>query len=626
MLFISGVAIVKPNSVVGPPIQVPTVNLLRGLEMNLSVGDNLLDLVYRHSLRGFIPALVVVLFIGYILSLHTSGHAWQYWFFTAATLQLFRPLILKLIVRSVWLSVKRRLTLVAINSVVNGCAIGSSILFFPELGLDHRLLISLVIVGTSGGASAVNAGYPLLYLGFVVPCMVPLAIFWMINPGDQLSSLASMAVGLMCIMQLLLMTVLGRENFTTFLAFIELSNKQSAMSDELSKALHKAESQQKHAEASNQSKTRFLAAASHDLRQPVHVVSMLGAALETMVKQERVKDVVRDMNQAVKSLSRQLNELLDIAKLDSITVSPELRQLELRSAVGLVMDELRGDAMVKGLELHNAVDRGTYVYSDNALLSQILRNVVGNAIKYTTEGGVKLSANRVGDFVKLDILDTGIGMSKVEQQHIFEEFFQIDNPERSKDKGIGLGLSIVDRLAKRLSHELSITSEAGEGTCVSIKIAACDQANIEGQLSKSAQVKQTSDVIFNCWVHLVDDEPAVQMSMRKLLEEMGCLVTSTSSTSETIEFMETNRPDIALVDYRLRGDDSGIKTLNAMNELCPKVQRVMVTGETYLHLAENGLTESVDVLHKPVSKTELIELLTALQEDLRSEVESDSIA
>lgn len=580
--------------------------------MNVAVGDKLLELVYRHSIRTLIPGLVVVCFLGYFVSLSTSGSAWLYWMLAACAVHLLRPPAIKLVVNAMSLSLNQRLAVVGLNSAIYGASMGSSVFFFPQLDLSERLIVTLMLLGSSGVASIVNAGYTVFYLCFVVPLLLPTVILWTVDPGDYLSMSVSLSIGVMALMMMILTTLLGRVNFALLSNLVSLSEKQNLMSEELSNALKRAEREQEFAVASNLSKTRFLAAASHDLRQPVHVVSLFGAALETMAREDSVKDVVRDMNLAVRSLSKQLNELLDIAKLDSNSLTPDVRQLELNDVISLIVDEFKAETIAADIALVNNVENGVYVYSDATMLSQILRNIIGNAIKYTSRGSVVLSTLTDNNMIVLSVQDTGIGMSEEEQKHVFEEFFQIDNPERSRNKGIGLGLSIVKRLARSLSHEISIISEPDKGTCVSLRLKACSRLHMDKFKPSLVAVKEKEIANFDCWVHIVDDEPSVRKSMGALLEEMGCVVTASASTTETVDFMESSRPDLFMVDLRLQGNDSGIHTLNAIEQIYPDVDRVMITGEKYLRFDENGLNGAVTVLHKPVSKEQIVELLKSL--------------
>lgn len=582
--------------------------------MNEIVGNNLLKLVRRHAFRTCIPAVVSILFVGYLLAIHTRGYAWLYWAVAASIVYLMRPVALDLIIKEQQITLQEKLVYFGVYSFIAGGAMGISIVFFPQIDLVQRLLISLILAGFCAGSSSTNAGYSPFFLCYSVPVLVPLGVSWMLNSGGYLNSITAIYMGLLIIMMIAVLAIRGRDTFDTFSAYIELSENQSKMSAELADALEMAEREKNRAEAGSRSKTRFLAAASHDLRQPVHVVSLYGAVLESRLKDTRSSEVVDDMNKAINSLSKQLNELLDISKLDSDMITPEFGQIELKSTVGTIIEEFQAQAGAKRIELVNSVETDVYVRTDGPMLSQILRNIVGNAIKYTNQGSVTLTSTEQDGDAVLCCQDTGIGISDTEQQHIFEEFYQIDNPERNEAKGLGLGLSIVQRLAQCLSHELNLESKPGIGTCVSLRLELISPAVTELEKFSCAAADTNFYTPFNNWIHIVDDDPNVCKSMQMLLEELGCRVTSTSSTMETVKFIEVNRPDAVFVDLRLQGDDSGIKTLNAIESIDARIYLVMITGETIFRLNDIGLNKNVKLLHKPIGKARVVKLLKELRQ------------
>lgn len=579
--------------------------------MNKEVGSKLLELVHRHAVQIRIPGALVVCVMGYLLMTNIDASTPRYWFAFAILIQLLRPLALKKVAYSTQYTLRNRLIFAGILSVMNGTSLGITVLFFPQLDLANLMVISLLLVGAAGASSTTNGGYPPLYLCFVLPALLPLTLTMLTDPGHQLGQPTSLTIAMLSLTMIIVMTRLGTENFNTFSALVELSDRQTLMSAELSDALRSAESEKQRAIASNHSKTRFLASASHDLRQPVHVVALCGAALETMAETEKLQEVVGDMNSAVQSLSKQLNELLDIAKLDSNSVTPQLQPLDLKMLVSMVTDEFQREAAMRGIVIVNSVDDDLYAYSDITMLSQMLRNVIGNAIKYTHKGSVNLLSQRDQHIITLSVQDTGIGMNENETQHIFEEFFQINNPERNREKGIGLGLSIVERLATSLEHDLSIKSSPGIGTCVSIHMKAIDLAEAELHLPSFTGNSITAIESFNCWVHIVDDDQSVRKSMKILLHELGCKVTSTASTDDTVSFITHSSPDIFFIDLRLNGSDSGVNTLKAIKERCPHARRVIITGEIDVQLDDESLSTVSEVLHKPVRKSQVSELLSA---------------
>ena len=574
--------------------------------MNETIGIQLVQLVHRNSRRTWLPAVFAISFISYFLSINTQGYLWLVWAVISIQVFALRPLAMSFLDSEIALSVRRKLIAISLYSFLGGSAMGSSVLFFSQLDTTERLLVTLQLAGFGAGGSASNAGYTPFFLCFITPLLVPLGIFWMVAPNSDFRYLISFLTGALILLMVAVLATLGRDTFNTFSAYVELSEKQAVMSDELSHAFERAES-------SNRSKTRFLAAASHDLRQPVHVVSLYCSALHTMVKEPRISEVVDDMTSAIELLSSQLNSLLDVSKLDSGCVIPEFKVLNLQRLVNNVFEEFNEEAEVKSLTLVNQVDSAIHVRSDSTMLMQILRNVVGNAVKYTSVGRVKVSTMVDETNVTLMCEDTGIGIAAGEIPHVLEEFYQVNNPERNKAKGLGLGLSIVDRLATCLSHDLAIASTPGTGTRVTLCLELVQKhTHLEKPDSRQATAADSPNASLDYWVHIVDDEPMVRKSMALLIRELGCHATSTSTTEETEQFFSTILPDIIISDLRLRGEDSGFETLRAIRAMDPNIHRVIVTGETFVDANESELELCDRILYKPVSKEKLMELLESI--------------
>ncbi|MFK7996951.1 MAG: ATP-binding protein [Granulosicoccus sp.] len=576
------------------------------------VGSSLLKLTFRQSKRIVIFLGLMILYIGYILSSRTEGSLWFWWTGLTMTIFMLRPFIIQFLSLNVKLTMNVKLIWAGACNAVGGSALGACALFLPELDLADRFVITMLLSGFVAGASVSSAGYSPLFLCTVVPIIVPFSIVMIINPGGYLDSGLSVGIGPCAALLVVCLTIMGRDSFQTFSEHVEMSEHHLHTSRELATALKRAEREQGRAESNNRSKTRFLAAASHDLRQPVHVISLFGAALSTMAKESRVREVVSDMNVAIGLLSTQLDALLDVSKLDSGDVKPDIRELGIRSLVDCAILESKADANSKGLYLVNKVNSTLCVQSDADMLLQILRNLIGNAVKYTDQGGVAVSSLVNDHYVAIVCEDTGVGISAHEQKYIFEEFYQIDNPERDRAKGLGLGLSIVERLVKRLSHDLVIESSVGTGTRIILRLGQVVVSPLGSHGETTASKEATRELRrFDLWIHLVDDEELVLRSMSTLLNELGCKVTTTSTTPETIRFLQYAEPDVAFVDYRLRGSDSGIKTLKAFAMILPAAHRVLITGETLFDCYEVELTRDVRVLRKPLNKERVVETLSA---------------
>lgn len=581
--------------------------------MNSIVASSLLQLVYRNSLRTSLPACIAIAFIAYNLQQHTTGNLWVWWAAFAAFLYIFRPLAIHWISTHSTLNMRSQLLSTGIYTALSGCAMGMCVLFFPQLPVSVHLIISLILAGFGAGSNATNAGYPPLFMSFIVPLLLPLGLLWIMNPDNSLGYQISISIGALIVMMIVLLSVLGRDTFRTFAAYAEMSEKQSAMSDQLAQALKNAETERERAQASSLAKTRFIAAASHDLRQPVHVISLYSSALQTIVKSSRAKDVVKDMNTAVDSLSSQLNALLDVSRLDAGGVQPEFSVVDIKACVDLVVTEFETEAKAKEIELLNRMQEPLFALTDTNLLMQILRNLLGNAIKYTHKGYVCVDSVTKPESITLRCTDTGVGMNESELNHILEEFYQVDEHNRDKRKGLGLGLSIVERLVKCLAHEMSIESEPGKGTTVSLLLKRESQVSDSKTSKPRMDYPVDSDESFDLWVHIVDDEAMVRRSMSMLLEELGCKVTSTSSTLSTIAFLKENQPDVVIADLILGSGDSGVDTLNEARKLYPEINRVMITGEVLIKLDQAGLSKDVSLLHKPVGKNALSTLLQRVE-------------
>jgi len=337
-------------------------------------------------------------------------------------------------------------------------------LFFSSIDVFERTMLTAIMLGLCTPSASINMGYPPLLLAHIGPVLGTSSALWAINSGAHINPLFAIAVSISILILTHNIARNGRFMFDTFVLAIESSTKLEIQSERLSQALKHAETAQQAAETSSESKTRFIAAASHDLRQPVHVLNLFSGALRNAKLDERTRDIVDNMGIAVNSLSSQLNSLLDISELDSGSVKPVFKEVDLWQLSHTLTTEMHKLAEDKGIDLLNGVPRQLFVKTDPVMLSQIIRNLCGNAIKYTHQGSVTILAEHNGDTVTLSIADTGVGIDNCDSGKVFEEFYQVGNHARDRNQGLGLGLSIVERLIKTLQHKLSLTSSLGHGT------------------------------------------------------------------------------------------------------------------------------------------------------------------
>jgi PAS domain S-box-containing protein len=366
------------------------------------------------------------------------------------------------------------------------------------------------------------------------------------------------------------------------------------------------------ADRANQGKSRFLATASHDLRQPLQTLSLINGALRRVVSDADVADALSQQDQAIGAMSRLLNALLDISKLESGAIKPELTDF----TVAALFEELHADfasvAANKGLQLEIEVCQDC-VHSDPSLVGQILRNLVSNAIKYTREGWVRLRCLHEAALVRIEVLDTGIGIPADQLPYICDEFYQVGVPSNASREGYGLGLSIVQRLVNLLTLKLDVRSEMGRGSAFSLSLPA---SRGEAALAPhdTGRHRTYEPQIGSARVLLVEDDAAVRAATRMLLKVEGYRVTAVGSLAEALHHArEANGIDLLVTDYHLSDGELGTQVIAALREsLALPVKAVLMTGDTSTAIAELPRDPYLRVASKPIDADDLLTLLRAL--------------
>jgi CheY-like chemotaxis protein/anti-sigma regulatory factor (Ser/Thr protein kinase) len=248
------------------------------------------------------------------------------------------------------------------------------------------------------------------------------------------------------------------------------------------------------------------------------------------------------------------------------------------------------------LVLHHEAGDALWVDTDRTLLERVLRNLADNAIKYTEQGGVTVRARQAGDEVAIDVIDSGCGIASGERTRVFEEFYQIGNPERDRQRGLGLGLAIVKRLVELLRGRLELESEPQRGSRFTVLLRA---APIDAPAWRARGVPQAR-TLDGLHVLVVDDEADVRLGTRLLLEGLGCRVSTAAGTTEAVAAAAADAPDIVLADLRLRGDDSGIRAVGRLRAHHPGLAAVLISGDTAPDRLQEAERAGLTLLHKPV--------------------------
>jgi PAS domain S-box-containing protein len=378
---------------------------------------------------------------------------------------------------------------------------------------------------------------------------------------------------------------------------------------QVEQALQEARRDSEHA---NLAKSRFLATASHDLRQPLQTLGLLNGALRRMTTDEDCREVIDQQEQAVDAMSRLINALLDISKLESGAIKLELTDFEIAPLFEELRREFAGLATSKGLRFSTDSPRDL-IYSDPALIGQVLRNLVSNAIKYTHAGAVELRCEHSGSNLRIEVRDSGVGIAADQVPYIFEEFYQIGVSPNSSREGYGLGLSIVQRIARLLNFKIEVQSVPGTGSVFAMELPIAQNAHIAPAAARLTTAPAISaDGAAN--LLLVEDEPSVRNAMRMLLKIEGYRVTAAASAAEALQLLHDGVEfDLIITDFHLEEGRTGTQVIAAAREMLgSSLKAVLVTGDTSSAVRELQVDDKLRITSKPINSDELLCLVRSL--------------
>ncbi len=382
----------------------------------------------------------------------------------------------------------------------------------------------------------------------------------------------------------------------------ELTELNSALSESLDHAQHRKED----AERANAAKTRFLAVASHDLRQPMHAVSLLVGLLSEKIHLPEVRDLVGKIQGSVDAMGGLFDSLLDISKLDAGAVRPNWEEFPIATLLERVSRSFAPIAEQKGLAM--VFDESlALVRSDQGLLERIVCNLVSNAIRYTAEGRVSLHCEMTDDVLAIIVEDTGIGIPSEYQERIFDEFFQIANSSRDRSKGLGLGLSIVKRCADLLGHRLSMRS-GPTGSRFQIDVPCLGMMSDHG--AASSRTREVSERLSSAFVLVLDDDADNRFAAEAIYRQWGCRVLAVESVGHAFDALTEHlrSPDLIVSDFQLSEDWTGVRAVEALRSRAEcLIPAIILTGDTSA-LQSICLDFSFAVLQKPAGSDRLKEV------------------
>lgn len=362
------------------------------------------------------------------------------------------------------------------------------------------------------------------------------------------------------------------------------------------------------AEEANLGKTRFLAAAGHDILQPLNAARLYCAALLESVGDGKVGDAVGNIESSLESVESILGAVLDISRLDTGAMKPVDSVFKLDGLLRQVETDFQPLAAAKGLQL-TIIPSTLAIHTDRNLFRRLVQNLVSNAIKYTRKGRVLVGVRRRGELLELQVWDTGIGIDDDKLNTVFREFTRLEEGAREA-QGLGLGLSIVDRIARVLRLEIQLQSRKGSGTRFSVILPKVDAPHIELVSEVRASVRHNI-MLDGVSVLCIDNEAAILSGMRLLLEGWGCRVETASGSSDIAVSDATPRPDIILADYHLDGGENGLDVISKLRDVYgTETPAVLVTADRSHEVREAAARMNVTVINKPVKPASLRTVLT----------------
>lgn len=488
--------------------------------------------------------------------------------------------------------------LMGMNATCWGAA--SYLLFVPNSFEMQMILAAFVSV------TAVFVTMSLSYMpavkAFVALSMPPIAVMLLIQGTNSHYATAAVVVVLIVSVPL-------------------VASKQTRSLKELIGLRMELAHEKESAEQANLAKSKFLAAASHDLRQPLHALSMFSGTLVMRARKKEDLEIAHNIIGAVSALKMLLNALLDISKLDAGAVVPKQRDFLLTELLDRLRDEYAPQANSKGIQF-TVTHCDIAVHSDPALLETIIRNLLSNALRYTQHGSVSLCCRYTEGGIVVEVADTGIGISEEHRREIFREFHQLHNPERDRTQGLGLGLAIVDRLTRLLGYKMDLQSEPGKGSTFMLTLPPAMSAISPNAVTNSIGTEHDSVESVPMCIAVIDDEKMILQATKELLEGWGLEVVAADSADNAVKLIDNARraPDAIIADLQLRENRNGLQAIDAIQSRVGKrIPAIVMTGditpERLKYLNDNGH----HVWHKPVSPSRMRAFIRQVQRQLSSQ-------
>ena len=502
----------------------------------------------------------------------------------------------------------RHIHYMCVIKILEGVAWGSLVwIVMGHTSLAEQLLAMASLAGVSGNAVSLLAPVFPLFLSMQLAQLAAMSSR-LLTLED--SSFAILSVGCALFVagqsaQALVAQRTSRESLILRFENFDLIERLKVESENAELARGKAEE-------ANLAKSKFLAAASHDLRQPVHAQELFLEVLTRSDLSDFQHKILNNARAASQASAQMLNTLLDFSRIEAGVIEPQTRSFRLQPLLHKLENELGGQADNKKI-VYRCRETQLAVYSDENLLELMLRNLITNAIRYTETGGLLVGCRKRGKKVVIEVFDTGIGIEPSQQREIFQEFHQLGNPERDRLKGLGLGLAITQGLAQSLDHSVTLSSRPGRGSVFRISLPLATSGETSDTLASPKDSQFQTGLLQGLRILIIDDDEMVREAMVHLLSDWGCDCKAVEHTSGALELVEQWPAEVLISDYRLRENHTGANAIAQIREVMGTIiPALIITGDTAPERLREALQSGLKLLHKPISPTDLYQALAKI--------------
>lgn len=477
--------------------------------------------------------------------------------------------------------------------------------FFAQLSPEARTALTVVSLLALTAGAATFASYRAGYLCVLALAMPPLVVYW----GQLGGSHAWIVVVTLCVFGAV-MVKLSRHLAEVFERSVEIRFERERVVEQLRQEKAQTERAREAAEEASRSKSRFLASASHDLRQPVHALGLFSSVLDASAETPQLRTLAHHIASVSDILKKLLDNLLDISRLDAGVVSVSVQPVSLPALVEQLASETSSVVGDRPVDVIAEADN-LWAVLDPVHVERCLRNLLDNACKFTQEGRIAISARREDEHLVFRVSDSGIGIPPDQLGLVFEEFYQVGNKAREQAQGLGLGLSIVARLSILMHGEVRVESEPGRGSTFSLRIP---YVPAQRRVPRAQDGSRPGVDLQGQRVLIVDDEALVRASMRELLRSWGAEIDEADGWAQARDIGLQGEPpewDLCLCDLRLRDGEDGLDTARHLRHVNPDLPVILITGDTAPSRIELAAKSGLPLLHKPVGPAELARAIRA---------------